>query len=170
MQNIVDALQVRTGMPFSIGLPDGSHYRAGAGEPLFAVLFRSYAALLQAFMRGHLGLLESHFDQSVDVEGDLGAALAGGMLSGLNTTTEQLDGLRNEITRRGLGNQLSVREAYFRAADAPYDRVCRLACLNTRGVTNCACCISSGMSTPARRISSSASMSFRVAGFPACPK
>ena len=28
MQNIVDSLQSRIGMPFAIGLPDGSRYRA----------------------------------------------------------------------------------------------------------------------------------------------
>ena len=235
MQNIVDALQARTGMSFAIRVPDGSHYRAGPGEPLFTLIFRTDAALLQAFTRGHMGLLESYFDQSVDVEGDLGAALAAGMLSGLdmhgkalvnvenglhelrfsnhsaaqaktnarahyglgvefyrlwlddplmmytcgywpegtqtleeaqarkidhvcrkirlargehfvdvgcgfggflfrawetlgaigtglNTTTEQVDWLRSEITRRGLGDKLSVREADFRAADVQYDK------------------------------------------------
>jgi cyclopropane-fatty-acyl-phospholipid synthase len=246
MQNIVDALQARTGMSFAIRLPDGSHYRAGTGEPLFTVVFRSDAALLQAFTRGHLGLLESYFDQSVDVEGDLGAALAAGMLSGLdmrgktlinvengihelrysnqstaqakanarihyglgvefyrlwlddplmmytcgywpegtqtledaqarkidhvcrkirlardehfvdvgcgfggflfrtcetlgatgtglNTTTEQVDWLRSEITRRGLDDKLSVREADFRTADVQYDKVVSVGVLEHAG-------------------------------------
>jgi cyclopropane-fatty-acyl-phospholipid synthase len=246
MQNIVDLLQARTGMPFAIGLPDGSHYRAGPGEPVFTVIFRSDAALLQAFTRGHMGLLESYFDQSVDVEGDLGAALAAGMLSGLdlrakalinmengihelrysnhsvaqaktnarahyglgtafyrlwlddplmmytcgywpegtqtleqaqqrkidhvcrkiqlargerfidigcgfggfmfraqetlgaigtglNTTTEQVDWLRSEITRRGLDHMLSVREADFRVADAQYDKVVSIGVLEHAG-------------------------------------
>lgn len=56
MQNIVDSLQTRTGKPFAIELPDGSHYRTGLGEPVFTVMFRS------------------------DAEGDFGAALAAGML------------------------------------------------------------------------------------------
>ena len=85
MQNIVDALHARTGVSFATELPDGRRYSAGPGEPVFTVQFRTDAALLQAFMRGHLGLLESYFDQSVDVEGDFGAALAAGMLSGLDT-------------------------------------------------------------------------------------
>ncbi|WPC67798.1 cyclopropane-fatty-acyl-phospholipid synthase family protein [Rhodoferax ferrireducens] len=246
MQNIVDAMQTRTGMSFAIGLPDGSHYRAGPGEPAFTMLFRSDAALLQAFTRGQIGLLESYFDQSVDVEGDFGAALAAGLLSGLdlhgkalitmenglhelrysnhspaqakanarahyglgdafyrlwldeplmmytcgywsegtqtleqaqqrkidhvcrkirlargerfvdigcgfggfmfrawetlgaigtgiNTTTEQVDWLRSEITRRGLDNKLSVREADFRAADAQYDKVVSIGVLEHAG-------------------------------------
>ena len=246
LQNIVDSLQARTGVAFAIGLPDGSHYRAGAGEPLFTVLFRSDAALLQAFTRGQIGLLESYFDEGIDVEGDLAAALAAGLLSGLdmhgkalinmengihelrysnhslvqakanarshyglgaefyglwlddplkmytcgywpegtqtleqaqqrkidhvcrkiglgrgehfvdigcgfggfmfrawetlgamgtgiNTTTEQVDWLQGEITRRGLGDRLSVREADFRAADEPYDKVVSIGVLEHAG-------------------------------------
>lgn len=246
MQNIVDAMQTRTGMSFAIGLPDGSRYRAGPGEPAFTMLFRSDAALLQAFTRGQIGLLESYFDQSVDVEGDFGAALAAGLLSGLdlhgkalitmenglhelrysnhspaqakanarahyglgdafyrlwldeplmmytcgywpegtqtleqaqqrkidhvcrkirlargerfadigcgfggfmfrawetlgaigtgiNTTTEQVDWLRSEITRRGLDDKLSVHEADFRAADTQYDKVVSIGVLEHAG-------------------------------------
>ncbi|MEO8117700.1 MAG: cyclopropane-fatty-acyl-phospholipid synthase family protein [Rhodoferax sp.] len=246
LQNIVDTLHDRTGVSFAIGLPDGRRYRAGPGEPVFTVLFRTDAALLQAFMRGHLGLLESYFDQSVDVEGDFGAALAAGMLSGLdtrakalinvetglhelrysnyrvtqaksnarihyglgaefyrlwldeplmmytcaywpegtqtleqaqarkidyvcrkirlargehlvdlgcgfggflfrawetvgatgtglNTATEQVDWLRSEITRRGLGDKLSVRESDFRTADVPYDKLVSIGVLEHAG-------------------------------------
>lgn len=246
MQNIVDSLQARSGMPFAIGLPDGSHYRAGAGEPVFTILFRSDAALLSAFTRGHMGLLESYFNQSVDVDGSLGAALAAGMLigldmhgktlsnvengihelrysnhssaqakanarahyglgaafyrlwlddplmmytcgywpegtrtleqaqqrkidhvcrkirlargerfvdvgcgfggflfraletrgalgTGLNTTTEQVDWLRGEIARRGLGDQLSVREADFRETRDSYDKVVSIGVLEHAG-------------------------------------
>jgi cyclopropane-fatty-acyl-phospholipid synthase len=246
MQNIVDTLQARTGVPFAIGLPDGNHYRAGPGEPAFTLRFRTDAALLQVFTRGHMGLLESYFDQSVDVEGDFGAALAAGMLSGLdtrgktlnnvengihelrysndgmaqakanarahyglgdafyrlwlddplmmytcgywpegtqtleqaqqrkidhvcrkiqlargerfvdigcgfggfmfrawetrgaigtgiNTTSEQVDWLRSEITRRGLDGKLSVRDADFREADGPYDKVVSIGVLEHAG-------------------------------------
>lgn len=246
MQNIADALHARSGIPFAIGLPDGSLHRAGAGAPAFTINFHTDTALLQALARGHMGLLESYFDQSLDVEGDLGAALAAGMLSGLdshakvlldvenglhelrysnhsvaqakanarahyglgeafyrlwldeplkmytcgywpegtrtleqaqagkidhvcrkiqlargerfidvgcgfggflfrawetlgaigtglNTTTEQVDWLRDEIARRGLANTLSVREADFREADKPYDKVVSIGVLEHAG-------------------------------------
>jgi hypothetical protein len=97
MQNIVNSLQARTGVPFAIGLPDGSRYRAGLGEPAFTVLFRSDAALLSAFTRGHMGLLESYFDQSVDVESDLAAALAAGLLSGLDMHAKALNSVEYGI-------------------------------------------------------------------------
>jgi cyclopropane-fatty-acyl-phospholipid synthase len=105
MQNIIDALQARTGVPFAIGLPDGSDYRAGTDEPAFTVLFRSDAALLQAFTRGQMGLLESYFDQSVDVEGDFGAALAAGMLSGLDTHGKALSSMENGFHELRYSNQ-----------------------------------------------------------------
>lgn len=246
MQNIVDALQTRSGMPFAIVLPDGSRHRAGSGEPVFTVIFHTEGALLQAFTRGHLGLLESYFDQSINVEGDFGAALAAGLLSGLdapartlvnvengihelrysnhsmaqakvnarahyglgaafyrlwlddplmmytcgywpegtqtleqaqqgkidhvcrkiqlgrgerfidigcgfggflfrawetrgaigtglNTTTEQIDWLRGEITRRGLADSIQVREADFREVDGPYDKVVSIGVLEHAG-------------------------------------
>ena len=245
VQNLIDALHARCGTSFAIALPDGSRYRTGPGEPVFTMVFRTDAALLQAFSRGHLGLLESYFDQSLDVEGDLGAALAAGMLSGLdgpktlitaenslhelrysnhspaqakanarahyglgagfyrlwldeplmmytcgywpegthtleqaqqakidhvcrkirlargesyidigcgfggflfrawetlgaigtglNTTTEQVDWLRAEITRRGLADKITLREADFREADAQYDKLVSIGVLEHAG-------------------------------------
>jgi cyclopropane-fatty-acyl-phospholipid synthase len=97
LQNIVDSLHERTGIPFAIGLPDGSNYRSGSADPAFTVVFHSDAALLSAFTRGHMGLLESYFDQSVDVEGDLAAALAAGMLSGLDVHAKALNNVENGI-------------------------------------------------------------------------
>ena len=97
VQSLLDSLQVRSGMSFAVGLPDGSRHRTGPGEPVFTVIFRTDAALLQAFTRGHLGLFESYFDQSVDVEGDLGAALAAGLLTGLDTRAKTLITAENSI-------------------------------------------------------------------------
>lgn len=97
LQNIVNSLHARTGVPFAIGLPDGSHYRTDPSEPVFTVMFRSDAALLSVFTRGQIGLLESYFDQSVDVEGDFGAALAAGLLSGLDMHGKALIDVENGI-------------------------------------------------------------------------
>lgn len=105
LQNIVDSLHARTGVSFAIRLPDDRCYRADSGEPLFTVIFRTDAALLQAFMRGHLGLLEAYFDQSVDVEGDFGAALAAGMLSGLDTQGKALLNVENSLHELRFSNQ-----------------------------------------------------------------
>ena len=85
MQALVDSLHERSGVSFAVALPGGGQCHGGPGEPAFTVRFHSDAALLSAFARGHMGLLESYFEQSVDVEGSLSSALAVGMLCGLDT-------------------------------------------------------------------------------------
>jgi cyclopropane-fatty-acyl-phospholipid synthase len=57
----------------------------------------------------------------------------GARVSGLNATTEQVDWLREEIGRRGLGGQLDVREADFRDVDRQYDKVVSIGVLEHAG-------------------------------------
>jgi cyclopropane-fatty-acyl-phospholipid synthase len=97
LQNIVDAMHSRTGVPFAICLPDGSRYGSGSGDPAFTIAFHTEAALLSVFTRGHMGLLESYFDQNVDVQGDLAAALAAGMTSGLDMRARTLHNVENGL-------------------------------------------------------------------------
>jgi cyclopropane-fatty-acyl-phospholipid synthase len=52
---------------------------------------------------------------------------------GLNTTTEQVEWLRDEIERRGLEASLAVREADFRDVDAQYDKVVSIGTLEHAG-------------------------------------
>ncbi len=54
-------------------------------------------------------------------------------VSGVNTTTEQVDWLRDEIARRGLQSQLDVREADFRDVDQQYDKVVSIGVLEHAG-------------------------------------
>jgi cyclopropane-fatty-acyl-phospholipid synthase len=57
----------------------------------------------------------------------------GARVSGLNTTTEQVDWLRGELGRRGLSGQLDVREADFRDVDRQYDKVVSIGVLEHAG-------------------------------------
>ena len=245
-QPIVDSLHARTGVSFAVRLPDGRVLRGGDASPAFSIRFCSAAALRSVLARGHMGLLESYFDQDVEVDGDFGAALAAGLGSGLdqhaavlnkaenrlhelrhsnqspqqakenarrhyglgadfyrlwlddplmmytcgywpqgtqtleqaqqqkidhvcrkirltrgdsvvdlgcgfggflfrawdtlgvagtglNTTTEQVDWLRDQIRARGLAEQLSVREADFRSVDGPYDKLVSIGVLEHAG-------------------------------------
>lgn len=52
---------------------------------------------------------------------------------GLNTTTEQVEWLRDEIERRGLEASLQVREADFRDVDEQYDKVVSIGTLEHAG-------------------------------------
>jgi cyclopropane-fatty-acyl-phospholipid synthase len=60
-------------------------------------------------------------------------ATTGAHGTGVNTTTEQAQWLGAEIERRGLGEQLSVREADFREVDQPYDKVVSIGVLEHAG-------------------------------------
>jgi cyclopropane-fatty-acyl-phospholipid synthase len=57
----------------------------------------------------------------------------GARVTGVNTTTEQVDWVREEIARRGLGERLAVREADFREVDRQYDKVVSIGVLEHAG-------------------------------------
>jgi cyclopropane-fatty-acyl-phospholipid synthase len=57
----------------------------------------------------------------------------GAIGTGLNTTTEQVDWLREEIARRRLADRLDVREADFREVDQAYDKVVSVGVLEHAG-------------------------------------
>jgi len=97
VQSLIDSLAERAGVAFNVVTPDGTVYQTGRGEPRFRILFRSDAALLSTFMRGHIGLLDAYFDQMVDVEGDFGAAFAAAMASGFDTQFNAVSGLENNL-------------------------------------------------------------------------
>lgn len=110
LQNIVDSLAARARVPFAVELPDGTRYRSGEGEPVFGIVFRTDAALLSVFTRGHMGLLESYFDLDVDVQGDLGAALAAGMASGLDLNFKALNNVESGLHELRYSNR-SIAQA-----------------------------------------------------------
>jgi len=57
----------------------------------------------------------------------------GALGTGINTTTEQVDWLREQIVRRGLDNRLDVREADFRDVTQAYDKVVSIGVLEHAG-------------------------------------
>ncbi len=61
------------------------------------------------------------------------AESSGVHVTGINTTTEQVHWLGEEIARRGLGERLRVREADFRDVDAQYDKVVSIGVLEHAG-------------------------------------
>jgi cyclopropane-fatty-acyl-phospholipid synthase len=96
-QAFVDSLGQRVGVPFAVELPDGSRCDSGNGAPVFSIVFRSDAALVSTFTRGHIGLLESYFDQSIDVQGDLGAAFAAAMSVGFDMQFRPWNAVENDL-------------------------------------------------------------------------
>jgi len=97
IRGLVGPLAERAGMPFDIVLPDGTRHHGGQGAARFTLAIRSDAALLALLSRGHMGLLESYFDQTIDVDGDFGAAFAAGMASGFDLRFNPLNEVENNL-------------------------------------------------------------------------
>lgn len=97
LQAAVDSLGQRAGVAFAVVLPRGAAYQTGGGEPVFTVVFRTDRALVSMLARGHLGLLEAYFDQEVDLQGDLGAAMAAGMRSGFDVRFDAVNSVENNV-------------------------------------------------------------------------
>ena len=99
VQKLIDALGARSATSFALALPDGSVYRSGGGPPAFRLVFHSDTALLATMTRGHIGLLESYFDQQVDVEGELGAAFATGLMADIDPRFNPVDKVAEQPAR-----------------------------------------------------------------------
>jgi cyclopropane-fatty-acyl-phospholipid synthase len=78
---------------------------------------------------------ERYLDMGCGFGGFMFRALetTGAVGTGLNTTTEQVVWLREEIARRGLAGRLSVREADFRDVGEPYDKLVSIGVLEHAG-------------------------------------
>jgi cyclopropane-fatty-acyl-phospholipid synthase len=73
---------------------DGSRVDRGSGDPEASVVFRGRGAEWNTLLFGHIGLLESYFAGTIDIEGDLRAFLKAGFQSDF-TFPNPLVALRN---------------------------------------------------------------------------
>jgi cyclopropane-fatty-acyl-phospholipid synthase len=110
LQRWIDRWADEAGVALALRLPDGHERRAGGGEPRFTLVFRTDAAVQLAALRGHMGLLEAYFDGSLDLEGDLGAALAAGLAADLDPKFDFVTRMENEWHELRHGNR-SARHA-----------------------------------------------------------
>ncbi|HET9580306.1 MAG TPA: cyclopropane-fatty-acyl-phospholipid synthase family protein [Usitatibacter sp.] len=101
----IDTLAQRGGTPFEVVMPDGTRTPGGAGEPRFAVVFRSQAAVMSTFTRGHMGLLEAYFDQQVDVEGDVGMAFAAALRANFSRRFAPFNRVENRLHEMRFSNR-----------------------------------------------------------------
>ncbi|MEY8875270.1 MAG: class I SAM-dependent methyltransferase [Leptothrix sp. (in: b-proteobacteria)] len=107
VQRVIDAVAAQADTAFALRLPDGGVFRAGDGQPRFTLAFHTDRALAAATLHGHMGLLEAYFDQTLDVEGDLGAAFAAGLAAGIDTKVDLLTRLENGLHELRHSNRAS---------------------------------------------------------------
>ena len=89
------AIGAQTGIPFRVVLADGAVFRNGDADPAFTITLRTPKAQRRLLLSGYVGLLESYFDGSLDVDGDLALAFRAGIDSGYDRVRNPLAALRN---------------------------------------------------------------------------
>ena len=102
LTRILEKLGGATRITLRVTLADGSSWQNLPGEPLVHLKFKTAGAQWRTIAFGHIGLLESYFDQSLDIEGDLARAFRIGFDSRLAESPRPLVRLRNqwhELTR-----------------------------------------------------------------------
>jgi cyclopropane-fatty-acyl-phospholipid synthase len=92
------AIGTATNVPFRAVFSDGSMYTNAdtlGVPPKLTVTFKSARAELRIIAFGHIGLLESYFDGSIDIEGDLALAVRAAMDARFDRSANKLVALRN---------------------------------------------------------------------------
>jgi len=93
---LIQRLGGATKVCFRATFADGSSWQNRPGEPLVSFHFKTTGAQRNVIAFGHIGLLESYFDGSIDIEGDLGQAFRVGFESGFDRRPGPLVWLRNQ--------------------------------------------------------------------------
>ena len=73
IRKLLDRIAAKTTIPFRVVLANGQSWSSRPGEPVVTLTFKTAGAQWRTLAFGHIGFLESFFDGTVDVEGDLPA-------------------------------------------------------------------------------------------------
>ena len=85
LKNIFQVIGQGTGVCFRVVFADGSDWQNKDGKPEAVITFKKHRAEWNTVLFGHIGLLESYFTQTIDIEGSLAAVFRAGMDSGYDT-------------------------------------------------------------------------------------
>jgi cyclopropane-fatty-acyl-phospholipid synthase len=89
------AVVAGTEVPFRVVLADGTVIGNRGASPAFTLTFRTRGAERRTAAFGYIGLLESYFAGSIDIDGDLALAFRAGFESGYDRLPNPLVRLRN---------------------------------------------------------------------------
>ena len=104
-KRIIEALGQSTRVCFRITYADGSSWQNHPGEPVVHFRFKTAASQWRTIAFGHIGLLESYFDQSLDVEGDFAHAFRIAFESRFDRKSGPLVWTRNQWHELRFGNR-----------------------------------------------------------------
>ena len=91
----IAAIGARTDIPFAVVLANGAVLRNSDASPAFTLKFRTASAQRRLLLLGYVGLLESYFDGSLDVDGDHALAFRAGIDGGYDRISNPFVALRN---------------------------------------------------------------------------
>lgn len=99
------AMASTTDIPFRVVMANGAVVHAREEAPAFTLTFRTHAAERRALLFGYIGLLESYFDGSADIDGNLALAFRAAFDSGFDQGQTPLVRLRSEWFERRYSNR-----------------------------------------------------------------
>jgi cyclopropane-fatty-acyl-phospholipid synthase len=99
------SIAAATTIPYRVVLASGAVLAHGEGDPAFTITFRSAKAERRILLFGHVGLLESYFDGSLDLDGNLALAFRAGMDAGYDNAVTPLVRVRNRWHERRFSNR-----------------------------------------------------------------
>ncbi|HKA41420.1 MAG TPA: cyclopropane-fatty-acyl-phospholipid synthase family protein [Burkholderiales bacterium] len=119
------AIGERTSICFRVNFSDGSSFQNRDGTPVATLTFRTAAAELRIWLFGHVGLLESYFDGSLEVDGDFGLAFRAGMDTAFDKQSNPLVALRNawhefRFSNRTIAQARANADAHYALGTAFY--------------------------------------------------
>jgi len=114
LRRILTRLGRSTSSCIRVTFADGSTYQNREGEPLVQFHFKTAGAQWNTICFGHIGMLESYFAQTLEIEGDLSQAFAVGFESGFDRAPTPLVWLRNQWHEFRYGNG-SIEQARINA-------------------------------------------------------
>jgi hypothetical protein len=110
------ALGEATAVSCAIAFADGTRYRNQPHTPpAFTIRFNTARAERRVILFGHVGLLESYFDGSVDVDGDLQLRFRAAFDAGLDNDSNALVALRNRWHEFRFSNRSIAQARQMRA-------------------------------------------------------
>jgi len=114
LKRIIEAIGRNTQLCLHTTFADGSTLQSREGMPDVRLHFKTAGAQWKTILFGHIGLLESYFDQTLDIDGDFNKAFAIGFESGFDRAPGPLVWIRNQWHEFRLGNR-SIRQAKVNA-------------------------------------------------------
>jgi cyclopropane-fatty-acyl-phospholipid synthase len=95
-KHVIETLGRRTQVCFRVTYADGSSWQNLPGEPVVHFRYKTSGAQWRTLAFGHVGVLESFFDQTLDIEGDFARAFRIGFESGFERKPKPLVWVRNQ--------------------------------------------------------------------------